>query len=492
MKHKITAVLTACCMICGAFSLNTVNFTNTADNMTEANAAEDSKRMTLMGNIEVSSYSINSLPDIYLSTLDSNTYYYYYYSGDSTRNIDWSKHTNISCDSYYVSASWVESKNDILISFNSFNYGLDYSEIVISFEDVDFIISVRCTQLTSVMMTTPTTTTTTTTATTTYPIYTTTMPATTKTMPATTTAMTTMQAPITTTKQRETKKGNFTSYGWGSFYVSGLDSYNGYYGRYTGDSTSDIDWSKHKDISVVGYGVSASWDEERKDIKVEFGDYYGTMGSYADITISFENMDFVISLRVAAMTTATTTTTSTTSYPWWNYTTTMYTSNTTTATTTTTLVQDFRIIPSSVNMKTGDTNKLAVIGISDISDIMWTSEDTSVATVSENGTVTAKGTGSTVIYAVYNGNVASCTIKVDSNNNDNVVYGDSNGDGNINMADATAIVQHIGNKDAYGLSENGLVNADTNGDGQVTGVDSIIIQRIVAKEISISDLPYKE
>ncbi len=70
--------------------------------------------------------------------------------------------------------------------------------------------------------------------------------------------------------------------------------------------------------------------------------------------------------------------------------------------------------------------------------------------------------------------------------------GDANEDGYVNMADVTAIIQHIGNKDAYGLPEQGVINSDTNGDGQVTGVDAIIIQRIMANEITISDLPYNE
>lgn len=59
--------------------------------------------------------------------------------------------------------------------------------------------------------------------------------------------------------------------------------------------------------------------------------------------------------------------------------------------------------------------------------------------------------------------------------------GDANCDGNVNMADATAIVQHIGNKDAYGLSDAGLQNGDVNGDNQVTGEDVLIIQEFIAK-----------
>lgn len=67
----------------------------------------------------------------------------------------------------------------------------------------------------------------------------------------------------------------------------------------------------------------------------------------------------------------------------------------------------------------------------------------------------------------------------------NSLNGDSNEDGNINIADATAIIQHIGNRDQYGLSVQGEFNADINNDGIVTGEDALIIQqRITEKGIS--------
>lgn len=66
-----------------------------------------------------------------------------------------------------------------------------------------------------------------------------------------------------------------------------------------------------------------------------------------------------------------------------------------------------------------------------------------------------------------------------------VLKGDANEDGAVNMADVTAIVQHIGNRDAYGLTETGLANADTTGDGQVTGEDALYIQHAIAGEIEL-------
>ncbi len=165
-------------------------------------------------------------------------------------------------------------------------------------------------------------------------------------------------------------------------------------------------------------------------------------------------------------TTTTTTTTRTTA-----------TTRTTTATTTASTESSLIIIPSEVNMGIGDTNKLAVAGVQNISDVMWTSGDTHVATVDKNGNVTARNAGNAMIYAVYKGNIASCTIKV---SNENINYGDANEDGQINMADVTAIVQHIGNRDEYGLDDTGLRSTDVNSDGQVTGEDALIIQEFIA------------
>lgn len=72
-----------------------------------------------------------------------------------------------------------------------------------------------------------------------------------------------------------------------------------------------------------------------------------------------------------------------------------------------------------------------------------------------------------------------------------ILYGDANCDKQIDIADATAVVQSIGNKDEYALSSQGTLNADTNGDGVVTGADAIIIQKVVAGVYSADELPVK-
>ncbi len=68
---------------------------------------------------------------------------------------------------------------------------------------------------------------------------------------------------------------------------------------------------------------------------------------------------------------------------------------------------------------------------------------------------------------------------------DGVVYGDANCDGQVTVADSTAILQALGNPDKYALSEQGANNADVykRGDG-ITPMDALAIQKLDAKIIT--------
>lgn len=55
--------------------------------------------------------------------------------------------------------------------------------------------------------------------------------------------------------------------------------------------------------------------------------------------------------------------------------------------------------------------------------------------------------------------------------------GDANCDGRVTVADAVAILQHIGNRDKYGLSEQGKLNADVDGVEGITANDALVIQQ---------------
>ena len=73
---------------------------------------------------------------------------------------------------------------------------------------------------------------------------------------------------------------------------------------------------------------------------------------------------------------------------------------------------------------------------------------------------------------------------------DETLYGDANLDEKVSIADAVAILQHLGNKDKYELKPQGLINADVCGgkDG-VTAMDAYTIQKIDAGMLTEKDLP---
>lgn len=70
--------------------------------------------------------------------------------------------------------------------------------------------------------------------------------------------------------------------------------------------------------------------------------------------------------------------------------------------------------------------------------------------------------------------------------------GDANCDGKVTIADSTAILQHLGNQDKYGLSKQGAINADVNGETGVSTDDALTIAKVDAKLIKAEDLPIKK
>ncbi len=79
-------------------------------------------------------------------------------------------------------------------------------------------------------------------------------------------------------------------------------------------------------------------------------------------------------------------------------------------------------------------------------------------------------------------NRAFIALKSDDTQSEPTLLGDANCDGKVSIADATAILQSLGNPDKYGLSEQGAANADIADTGNgVTPEDAVTIQRIDAK-----------
>ncbi|MBO5162854.1 MAG: glycoside hydrolase family 9 protein [Ruminococcus sp.] len=73
------------------------------------------------------------------------------------------------------------------------------------------------------------------------------------------------------------------------------------------------------------------------------------------------------------------------------------------------------------------------------------------------------------------------------------LWGDANCDGQVTIADSTAILQALGNPDKYGLSAQGAINADVidNGDGVKTS-DALAIQAVDAKLIKQAQFPMSQ
>lgn len=74
-----------------------------------------------------------------------------------------------------------------------------------------------------------------------------------------------------------------------------------------------------------------------------------------------------------------------------------------------------------------------------------------------------------------------------------IIYGDANDDGNVTIADATAILQAIGNPDKYKLTPQGEDNADVydRGDG-ITGSDALAVQLFEIHQIPELPASYKK
>lgn len=61
-----------------------------------------------------------------------------------------------------------------------------------------------------------------------------------------------------------------------------------------------------------------------------------------------------------------------------------------------------------------------------------------------------------------------------------LVIGDANEDGDVTVADAAAILQFLGNNEAFSLTEQGQKNADVDGNAGLTPADALKIQKVCA------------
>ncbi|MBP3379677.1 MAG: dockerin type I repeat-containing protein [Ruminococcus sp.] len=108
------------------------------------------------------------------------------------------------------------------------------------------------------------------------------------------------------------------------------------------------------------------------------------------------------------------------------------------------------------------------------------STDESILTVDGSGTITTVGTGTASVIAESDTGLSFMRFTVVPS----CFYGDANCDDVVDIADATIILQSIGNGDKYALTEQGQLNADVDGNPGVTARDSLVVQMFDAKLIS--------
>ena len=145
---------------------------------------------------------------------------------------------------------------------------------------------------------------------------------------------------------------------------------------------------------------------------------------------------------------------------------------------------------TSFTIPTGAKNMLLYIEAPDSLTDFYIDE----AMGAKSGTKSKVVTGGGTVEGVASSTPATTTAPtttVPTVATDDILYGDANCDGAVDLADATAIIQHIGNESRYALSEQGLKNADCYYPGTgVTGADAIAIQQLEAK--IISSLPIRD
>ncbi len=138
-------------------------------------------------------------------------------------------------------------------------------------------------------------------------------------------------------------------------------------------------------------------------------------------------------------------------------------------------------LDSTITLKVGE--KIAMSGSYEPSThfrdgkVIYSVEDTTVATVDENGVLTAVSEGSTILYAsvdIYDA-VREYTVTV---SNDGYILGDADSDGKVTILDVTAIQRNLAS-----LPVNGTFNAvaaDVDSDNSTSIIDATWIQRYLA------------
>ncbi|MDE7365578.1 MAG: DUF4832 domain-containing protein [Ruminococcus sp.] len=134
---------------------------------------------------------------------------------------------------------------------------------------------------------------------------------------------------------------------------------------------------------------------------------------------------------------------------------------------------------SDVYLNKGESYEYTIITESDNMKYEWLKDGEAIPET--NKSITAKDAGAYDVKITSETGIEKTVHAFRIYANESAyLKGDANCDGYVNIADATAIIQHMGNRDKYGLSKQGLINADVDGADGVTGLDALKIQELEA------------
>jgi|LSQX01.2.fsa_nt_gb YD repeat-containing protein len=144
-------------------------------------------------------------------------------------------------------------------------------------------------------------------------------------------------------------------------------------------------------------------------------------------------------------------------------------------------VDTLSVIPQSCTLKAGEADTLAVTAtftgniVKDVTkSAVYTSADPQIATVSPAGVVKGISAGQTTIKVSYGDKAVEVEINVGSA----IIYGDVNGDGEVNSTDYAWVRKYIlGVVDEFPIGYEGLTAADVNGDKNINSTDYSWVRR---------------
>lgn len=149
-------------------------------------------------------------------------------------------------------------------------------------------------------------------------------------------------------------------------------------------------------------------------------------------------------------------------------------------------VENITLSATEHTMYVGETTTLtATVTPDDATNkgVMWVSSDDNVATVDENGLVTAVSAGEAIIHAVAkdgSGVEATCTMTIKAK-----VSGDADGDDQLTIADIVIIAKKVVGIETEGAK---LENMDMDGDGTITSTD-VTLAVYYLNQQTVADLP---